>query len=141
MKTNGLQKRIDTGLLILRLGVGFLMLLHGIKKLKNFEGTITSMSGKMEAAGLPGFLSYGFILGEFLAPLMLIIGFRTKIGALIVAGTMGIAILVSHASEIFDLQKTGGLAIELPLIFLLASLALVFTGGGRFALSSRNILD
>ena len=37
--------------------------------------------------------------------------------------------------------QTGGWAVELPMLYLLSSLALVFTGGGRFAVSNKTWLD
>ena len=128
----------DTGKLILRLAVGGLLLLHGISKLIN---GIDWLVGMLEGKGLPGFLAYGVYIGEVIAPILLILGFRTRIAALLVAGNMLTAIIFSHMQEIGQLGKSGGWAIELPTLFLLGALSLFFLGGGRYALSTRNRWD
>ncbi|MFV0337821.1 MAG: DoxX family protein [Chthoniobacterales bacterium] len=129
----------DLGLLILRLAVGGLMLPHGIAKLiKGLDG----MKGMLASKGLPEIMAYGVYLGEIVAPILIIIGFATRPAALLLAFTMLMAISLAHSSEIFTLGQTGGLAIELPFFYLLASLALFFTGSGKIALGGgRKPLD
>ena len=68
----------DFGKLVLRVVLGALILLHGISKLKNGLGPI---EGMVVAHGLPGFVAYGALVGEVLAPLMLLFGFYARIGA------------------------------------------------------------
>ena len=77
-----LNTNINLGLLVLRLGVGGMMLIHGLSKI---IGGIGSVKYLVEAAGLPSFLSYGVYVGEVIAPLMIIFGWRTRLGALILA--------------------------------------------------------
>lgn len=128
----------DTGKLILRLAIGGLLLLHGISKLM---GGVDWLAQMLEGKGLPGVLAYGVYIGEIIAPILLIIGFRTRIAALIVAFNMLFAIVTAHAAEIFTMGKTGGWAIELPALFLLGALAIFFLGAGRYALSHRSRWD
>jgi uncharacterized membrane protein YphA (DoxX/SURF4 family) len=61
----------DAGKLVLRLTVGLLVLLHGIPKLMSGAAGIV---GLLEKSGLPGFVGYGVLIGEVLAPLLLIAG-------------------------------------------------------------------
>ena len=68
----------STGKLILRVTLGVLILLHGIAKLMN---GIDWLDGMLANAGLPGFLKYGVYVGEVLAPLAVIAGFYSRIGA------------------------------------------------------------
>lgn len=128
----------DTGKLILRLAIGGLLLLHGISKL---IGGIDWLGQMLESKGLPGIISYGVYVGEVIAPILLLIGFRARIAALIVAFNMLFAIFTAHAAEIMTIGKSGGWGIELPALFLLGALAIFFLGAGRYALSSRSRWD
>lgn len=128
----------DTGKLLLRLAIGSLLLLHGISKLVNGIGWLTGM---LESKGLPGVLGYGVYVGEVIAPILLLIGFRTRIAALLVVLNMLTAIIISHTQEITQLGQSGGWAIEVPALFLLGALSLFFLGGGRYAGSTRTRWD
>jgi len=121
----------DLGLLILRVAVGGLMLLHGIHKAIHGVGF---MKGMFASKGFPEFIAYGVYLGEIIAPVLLIFGIFSRTSALLIAGTMAVAIYMAHSGDIFSLTKNGGSAIELQLLFLLGSLTIVFTGGGKFSL-------
>ncbi|MGI9527179.1 MAG: DoxX family protein, partial [Weeksellaceae bacterium] len=79
MKTT--YKNIDLGLLILRISIGGLMLFHGINKLQAPIDTANYMVEVMKENGLPGFMGYGVFLGEIIAPILVLIGWRTKIFA------------------------------------------------------------
>lgn len=134
-----MRKNNDFGLLILRLAVGFLMLFHGIAKL---GGGLEFISGMLEGKGLPGFIAYGVLIGEILAPLLIIIGFRTRIGALLLAINCFVAVLLVHTADIPKLnEQTGGWALELIGLYFFGSLALFFTGGGNLAASKNNKWD
>ena len=128
----------DTGKLILRLAVGGLLLLHGISKLLN---GIDFLVGMLEGKGLPGVLAYGVFIGEVIAPIFLVLGFRARIAALLIVVNMLTAIVFAHSQEIGQLGKSGGWAIELPALFLLGALAVFFLGAGRYAMSIRNRWD
>lgn len=124
---------LDIAKLLLRLTAG-IMLFHGVNKL--FHG-IDGIKHLTLSAGLPEFFAYGVFIGEVIAPVMIIIGFYTRIGALILAFTMANAIYLAHASEIFTLNKHGAPSIELPLMYLLLSVAIAFAGPGKFALNRK----
>ncbi|MFA5619851.1 MAG: DoxX family protein [Weeksellaceae bacterium] len=132
------MKNHHTGILILRLGVGILMLLHGIAKITKGVGGIQNM---LVDSNLPKVISYGVYFGEILAPILLIIGFRTRIAALLVALTMLTAIFLANIDKVAQLTNSGGWAIELQVLFIVGSLALFFTGGGKYALSDKNKWD
>lgn len=133
-----MKKNIDLGLLILRIVIALLMLLHGIGKL---NGGLDFIKGILAAKGLPGFIAYGAVIGEILAPLALLIGFRTRIAALVYAFNCLVAILLVHSAHVFALSETGGWAIELLGLYLFASAVLWFTGGGKYAISTKNVFD
>tara|TARA_B100000683_G_scaffold119858_1_gene117806 strand:+ start:183 stop:572 length:390 start_codon:yes stop_codon:yes gene_type:complete len=63
--------------LIGRIFISGVFLLSGFNKIRNYEGTM----GWMESFGLPGFLLIPAIILEILAPILIIIGYQTKIAA------------------------------------------------------------
>ncbi|MEO7978288.1 DoxX family protein [Flavobacterium sp.] len=133
-----MRKNNDLGLLILRVTIGVLMLLHGIPKLSAGLDFIKSM---LVEKGLPGFIAYGVLIGEILAPLVILIGFRTRIAAAVYAFNCLVAILLVHSSELFSMGEHGGWALELIGLYFFGSLALFFTGGGNIAISKNNKWD
>ena len=124
----------DLGKLVLRLALGILILLHGIAKLK---GGTAGIVGMVEGAGLPGVLGYAVLIGEVLAPLMVIAGFHARFGAALIAINMIVAIALAHMGELTTLTQSGGWALELQGMFLFTAIALVLTGPGRFSLNQR----
>ena len=60
-----------------RILISSLFFLNGIFKINNYEGTVAWM----ESFGLPGFLLIPAIILEILAPILIIIGYQTKIAA------------------------------------------------------------
>lgn len=129
MKT--IKKNTDTGLLILRLLVGGLLIFHGFGNLLSGYAFIKNM---MVQSGLPEFLAYGAFLGEIVAPILIIIGYRERLSSLLVVLTMVVAILTTHSKEVFALNQFGGWAIELQAFYLFGALAIFFTGAGTYAL-------
>lgn len=124
----------DIGKLILRFSIAALMLFHGFTKL--FNG-IDGIKFLVTKAGLPEFVAYGVYMGEVVFPILIIFGLFTRISSLFFALTMVFAIFLAHRSELFVLGETGGLVIELPLLYLLASISLMFIGAGKYSLDAR----
>ena len=63
--------------LIGRVFISGIFLLSGYNKIVNYDGTV----GWMESFGLPGFLLIPAIILEIIAPLLIIIGYQTRIAA------------------------------------------------------------
>ncbi len=63
--------------LIARILISILFLLNGIFKINNYEGTV----GWMESFGLPGILIIPAIILEIVGPILIIIGYQTRIAA------------------------------------------------------------
>lgn len=133
-----LKKNTDLGLLVIRLSIGVLMLLHGIAKIQH---GITPIEGMVEAAGMPTFIAYGVYVGEVLAPIFIILGFGTRLAALIFSYNCFFAATLAHVGDLFTLTATGGWAVELLGLYYFGALALVCTGGGKYALSNKYIWD
>lgn len=125
----------ETGKLLLRLSVAILILFHGFKK---FSYGISGVKALVLKAGLPEFLAYGVYMGELIIPFLLLIGLFTRISALILSVTMMAAIFLAYADKLLMLDaKTGGPLIELPLLYLLASLSIAFLGAGKYSLDRK----
>ena len=63
--------------LIGRVFISGVFLLSGFSKIGNYDGTI----GWMESFGLPGFLLIPAIILEIVGPILIIIGYQTRIAA------------------------------------------------------------
>lgn len=122
----------DLAKLSLRLAVGGLMLFHGAHKITNGVGAI---KGLFVEQGLPGGLAHLVYLGEVVAPGLMILGFLTRVAGLLVTATMAVAIYLALGPEMFGLNRHGGAACELELLYLAGGLALFLSGGGRYSVT------
>lgn len=132
-----MNKNTNLGLLILRIAVGGLMLLHGIAKI----GHTSFIGGMLSEKGLPSFLSYGVYFTEIIAPLLILVGFRTRLSSVVYISGALFALFLVHSNQIFSLNENGGWQLELLGLYISGALALFFTGGGKLAASSSNQWD
>jgi len=123
----------DFGRLLLRLAVGGLMLFHGMHKPIDGVGGI---AGMLVAKGLPGFIAYGVLIGEVVAPMLIILGILTRPAALVLAFTMVVAWLMVGTGKTFALDAVGAWAIESLVYFFVGALAVAFLGAGRYSVVS-----
>ena len=124
----------DFGKLVLRLALGILILLHGIAKVKGGVGFLTPL---VTGIGLPAWFSYGVYIGEIIAPIMVILGLFTRVGAFIIFVNMIFAIVLVHRPELLAMTKQGGWALELQGMCMCTALALMFLSPGRYAMTRR----
>lgn len=109
------------GFFILRWAVAGLILLHGITKLLHGLGAI---EGRLAAAGLPAFIAYGVLVGEVVAPLLVLVNRLVVPAALVMAFNMTVAVALVHTSQLLTLSNSGGWALELQALYLFGSLAI-----------------
>jgi len=133
-----LERNVNLGLLILRIAIGGMMLLHGIYKLFNGIGMIEQ---QINDIGLPSIFAYGVYVGEVVAPLLIILGIAARPAALILVINCIVAMLMVHSGDIISLTPQGGWGVELLGLYLFGALAIVFTGAGKYAVSSKHIWD
>lgn len=138
MKDMFLGRSDDRAKLILRLTIGFLMLLHGMTKLTH---GVEWIKQPLAGVGMPLFFAYGVFFGEVLAPVFMILGFRTRLAGLLMAFNMVMAIVLVWGGKFFSRNAAGGWAIELEILFMLGAIALFFSGGGKYAISKNNKWD
>jgi putative oxidoreductase len=121
----------NIGKLILRIMLGGLMLFHGVYKVQH---GIDFIKGLVVAQGLPEVLAYGVYVGEMIAPVLLILGWRSRIWAGVIAVNMLVVIYLTQLGAFLKLGAHGAWAVELQMFYLLSALAIVCLGSGRFAL-------
>jgi putative oxidoreductase len=135
MALSGPAPRTDAGLLLLRLGLGALILFHGVYKLTHGIAWIAGPLGKV---GLPAWLAYGVYVGEVLAPVLVILGLWARPAALVIAFDMFMAIFLARRGDVAKINPAGGgWAIELELMYLVAALTVALAGSGRYGLGRR----
>lgn len=120
----------DLGKLILRIVLAVLILLHGIAKI---TGGIDPIMGMVAKTGLPPALGYLAYVGEVIAPLLVLFGIWTRPAALIIVIHMVVAVFLAHTSQLLDITKTGGWALELQAMYLFGALAVALLGAGRYS--------
>lgn len=125
----------SVGKLILRLALGGLILFHGVWKL--IHG-IDPIMGFVGGAHLPSFVAYGVYVGEFVGPLLLILGWYARVGAALIAINMLFALALVHTTELFTLNpQSGGWTLELQGMYLFTAIALMIMNPGRYSLDAR----
>ncbi len=132
MKNNFLNSLLfkscaDTGLLLIRIAFGGMLLTHGLAKLASYS-TMSAMFP--DPIGLGAKLSFTLImLAETLGSILVIVGLLTRPAALAVAFGMGVAAFVAHAPVSFA-------GSEMPLLYMAAFTAIMISGAGRYSLDA-----
>ena len=113
----------DLALLILRVGFGGFMLTHGIPKIS----MLSNPSEFADPIGVGATMSLILaLIGEVVAPIMLIIGFKTKWAAIPAAITMFVAAFIIHAKD--DLATK-----EHALLYFITFVVLFLSGAGKYS--------
>ncbi len=118
--------RNHMGVTFLRLGVGALMLVHGIPKL------LMLLDGRgaewMDPLGIGGTLSLALCcFAEFFCSIAIIVGLLTRLSALVLALNFWVVVFMAD-------KGAGWAQTELPLLYLLCYITLICTGAGRFSI-------
>jgi uncharacterized membrane protein YphA (DoxX/SURF4 family) len=119
MALSGPAPRTDAGLLVLRLGVGTLLLFHGVYKITH---GVAWIAGPLSGAGLPAWLQYGAYVGEVLAPALVILsrlfGYTplTLVFTPMLIAAVAIAVLVT-AFITFDGESNWGEGVSLLALY------------------------
>ncbi|MCW5519568.1 DoxX family protein [Aureitalea sp. L0-47] len=116
------------GLLILRIGFSGMMLVHGIPKLLD---VLQGDFGFGDPIGLGATVTKILaVIGEVICPLLIIIGYKTRLAAIPALITMLVAAFVVHASDPFGTK-------EKALMFACAFLVIALTGAGKISVDKK----
>lgn len=131
---DSLGKYRNTGLLILRVGLGVTMIMHGFPKLAGGPAGWEGLGGSMKVIGvnfLPVFWGLMAALAETIGGLFLILGIFFRPSNILLVFTMAVAALV-HFGKGEGLDGASH-AIELGIVFL----SLIFIGPGRYSVDKK----
>ncbi|MGM0776058.1 MAG: DoxX family protein [Bacillota bacterium] len=126
---------MDLGLLIIRLVIGILFIGHGAQKLFGWFGGhgLKGTGGWFESIGMkPGVMMALFAgLAELIGGILFALGFLTPLTALMIAGTMIMAIVKVHGPNGLWATSNG---YEYNLTLLSVAIGIALIGPGRYAL-------
>jgi putative oxidoreductase len=118
----------DHAALLLRLGLGTVLLSHGL--LKVFVFTIPGTVGFFESLGLPAIVAYGTIFGEIAGGLAILAGVLTRLAALLSLPIM-LGATWAHGANGWVFSNTGG-GWEYPALLSLLALTVAMQGAGSW---------
>ncbi len=126
MKTNTLH---HAGLAVLRIVPSLIMLfVHGLPKLQNLLAGNFSFPDPIGIGEAPSlFLA---VIGEFVAPILLIMGFKTRYAAVPALATMLVAAFITHGADPFAKK-------ELALLYALFFAVIFLVGPGKYSLDKK----
>lgn len=116
----------------LRLGAGVILIMHGYPKLFGPKPGLKGFSGYLQSLGFspPLFWAYVVAITEFVGGVCLILGFLTRLWALVVALEFLVIILKVKWGKGLDMGQGG---FEYDWALLMMALSLLVTGPGRAA--------
>lgn len=120
----------DLALLVARVLLAVLFIVAGLGKL----GDVAGFAGYMASGGVPAFLAWPVILLEVLGGLAVLVGFRTGIAALALAGFSLLSGLLYHFDPADQMQMTN-LMKNLGLAG--GFIALTVAGAGAWSVDAR----
>jgi putative oxidoreductase len=116
----------DIGLLLLRVAFAGAMLTHGWPKLlKLIAGGEIRFPDPFSITPTASLALTVF--GEFVAPILIIIGLKTRLSAIPAAFTMAVAFFYIHASDPFGDK-------EMAFVYFIAFTAIALLGGGKISI-------
>tara|TARA_B100000768_G_scaffold79928_1_gene76007 strand:- start:15 stop:386 length:372 start_codon:yes stop_codon:yes gene_type:complete len=116
------------GLFLLRFTFSAMMLFHGIPKLLNLiQGTL--MNSDPISIGVLA-TTILVVIAEAICPLLIIIGYKTRLASIPVIITMGVAAFIVHGADPIGMK-------EKALLFLFAFLAIALLGPGKHSVDRK----
>ena len=117
---------LDGGLFLIRVILGFFMAFHGWEIFDKAKMDEYAAWDIFKNAGSPAFLVYLGKLAELAGGILLMLGWLTRLGALMIAITMAcIALFVGNGKIWYEDQH--------PFMFVLLALVFFFAGPGRYS--------
>ncbi len=114
--------------LVLRLAFGGMMLTHGWGKFNQLISGDMSFANPIGVGEAPTLILA--VIAEFIAPIFLIVGFKTRLATILPAVTMLVAAFIIHANDPWGNK-------EFPLLYFLGYVSIYLLGGGKYSLDWR----
>lgn len=118
----------DIGLALLRILPSAIMLTHGVPKLQKLLNGNFEFADPIGIGATPSlFLT---VIGEVICPVLLIVGFKTRIAAIPAAITMLVAAFVYHAPDKFSVK-------EHAILYLIFFVVIFLLGPGKYSIDRK----
>lgn len=125
MKTSPLTA---AGLTLLRISMSAMMLTHGLPKLQKLISGDFKFGDPIGIGPAPSlFLA---VIGEFICPILIIIGYKTRLATIPTAITMLVAAFIVHAADAFGSK-------EKALLYLFGFIAIALLGPGKYSIDRK----
>ncbi|MDT2046769.1 oxidoreductase [Priestia aryabhattai] len=128
---------ISIGLLLIRLVIGLSFMAHGAQKLFGWFGGhgLKGTGGWFESIGMKPGVRMALIAGlsELVGGALFAVGFLTPLAALMIAGTMLIAIIKVHGPNGYWSTQNG---YEYNLTLLVVAISIAIIGPGYYAIDA-----
>jgi putative oxidoreductase len=122
------KKLTDLALTFLRVSISGMMLVHGIPKIERLFSSPIEFG---DPIGVGPTLSLILaLIGEVVAPIFIIIGFKTKLAAIPAIITMFVAAFVVHLNDDFGTK-------EKALLYLVSFIVIFLAGPGKYAIDNK----
>lgn len=118
----------DVGLAFFRIAVSAMMLTHGLPKFQKLISGNFEFGDPIGIGAAPSlFLA---VIGEFICPILIIIGFKTRLSAIPTAITMAVAAFIAHGADPFGTK-------EKALLYLVAYITIFLVGPGKLSIDKK----
>ncbi|MCV9886984.1 DoxX family protein [Metabacillus halosaccharovorans] len=125
--------KLEVGLFILRVYLGFAFFMHGLAK---FQGGVGNTASWFDSIGLPGFAAYIVAAVELVGGLLLIVGFGTRYISALFFIILLVATLKVKLSSGF-MGNGQGSGFELDLAYAVMAIFFVFYPASSLSLESK----
>jgi len=113
---------------LLRIGGSALMMIHGFSKLESLLSDEKIEFYNFRGLGDEASLILA-VIGELLAPLMILFGIQTRLAAFVAAATMAVAAFGAHSGDPLEDR-------EHSLLYLVVFLAVFLYGSGKWSIDA-----
>jgi putative oxidoreductase len=125
----------DYAATLLRLSLGVVLIAHALLKVLVF--TLAGTAGFFESVGLPGWAAYPVTAIELIGGIVMVLGYRSRIAALVSLPVLLGALWVHLGNGWLFTAKNGGW--EYPAILVVLAVAVALLGDGAWALSGARV--
>lgn len=115
---------LNLGLLILRFGFSIGLMTHGYGKFLRVINGNFKFGDPLGIGATPSLILASF--GEFIAPIFIIIGWKTRLFSIFPTLTMLVAFAIAHDGDPFSKK-------EKSLMYLIAFIVIYFMGPGKYS--------
>ncbi len=116
------------GLAFFRISMSVMMLTHGLPKFQKLIAGDFEFGDPIGIGATPSlFLA---VIGEFICPILVIVGYKTRLASIPTAITMLVAAFIAHSDDPFGSK-------EKALLYLVTFITIALLGPGKYSIDKR----